>query len=140
MKIKILFLCFSIAVIPFLDGCKKYKDAPSNISLRSKKGRLTNEWKLTTYYYNDSIYTGTLPVHTLDIKVNGTYTESDASSSYSGIWDLSSNHKEVVLTENGTSNVEKYTIKCLESKTLWLKQVDGKDNYEWHYEKNNFLK
>jgi len=131
MKTKILLLCFSITVIPFLDGCKKYPDGPT-ISLSSKKGRVANTWKYekvfevatgieSTQWYNGDY---------IEFKKDGTYSETYGSSTYVGTWAFSSNKEEFIMTSNGSSNAQTYQIRKLKGKEFWFREPASFSNPE----------
>lgn len=129
MKTKTLLFCFSIAVIPFLDGCKKYPDGPS-FTLRTVKGRITNQWTKKASLYNGQPAVGGgqhsgSPGEDLDIKKDGSYIF------YGGIgkWTLSSDKQTIIFGS------EDYKILKLTSKELWLYYEYSNYKKEWHYDK-----
>lgn len=122
MKTKILLLCFSIAVIPFIDGCGKYEEGPA-FSLSSKKGRVVNTWKFEKVFGVEkgedltSYYTGEY----IEFKKDGSYIWTDGSSSDVGTWAFAADKEDIVLTGNGTSGGETYHIIKLKGKEFWFR-------------------
>ena len=139
MKTKILLFCFSVSVIIFLDGCKKYEDGPS-ITLRTAKSRITNQWS-----YKETLYDGRTPNtgferlgnayigDNIDIKKDGSYV-AGSTSSYSGNWSFSSDQKSVTFTPNGSSSSDTYIILKLTNKEFWVQYDNDGHNWEFHYE------
>ena len=135
MKTNILLLCFSIIVIQFLDGCKKYEEGP-RISLKSKKERISNHWLLTKYLENGQVPTSYTSSWDIDIKTNGdyiTYTDYSSSGEIIGTWRFSSDKEKITFTEMGGDSYT-FTILKLKEKELWLEEKDGNDTYELHLE------
>ena len=125
MKTKLLLICFSIAVIPFLYGCKKYPYGPG-FTMKPAKWRITNQWS-----YKVSFYRGQPPNSPyqqygygcfrdgIDIKNDKSYVESSTS----GKWSFSSDKKSVTFTPNGSSSSDTYIIKKLTGKDLKPKEL-----------------
>lgn len=131
---KILIAAFIISGT-FLSSCSKYEEGPA-LSLRTKKGRITNNWKLVKYISNGvDVPLGTTTI-TIDIKKDDTYSMSYGSYTEVGTWAFSSSKEEVTFTGNASSTADKHTIIKLKGKEFWTKQVDGTDTDEYHYEAN----
>lgn len=133
-----LGLAAIIAVSVMLSSCGKYEDGPK-ISFATKKGRMVNTWKLVAVF-EDGVQQPTISTEVRDIKKDGTFTETQGSSSYVGTWSFSSDKESVTFTENGGSYSITYKILRLKSKELWLEYMFTYSIYsytlEYHYEKN----
>lgn len=119
----VLVSLFALGFTFTFTGCKKYEEGPG-LSLRSKKSRLVNEWKLDKLISSSSSST---PEMTMDIKRDGTVTITYSSSSSERKWDLSSSKESLTIT--GTTSGTTYDIIKLKSKELWLRE--GNDEYQF---------
>jgi hypothetical protein len=127
MKLKlVLIMCIVLLGTGSLTftSCNKYEDGPT-ISLRTKKARLTNEWKRSESYLNGTLQT-TAFVDILDIKTDYTYSK----------WDFSSDKESVTFTPDGSSSATTLKILKLKTNELWFEETDGTDIYESHYVPN----
>jgi len=127
---KIIFLIFFLSV--FCDSCKKYEDGPA-FSIRSKKERISNVWKVEYYsengtdktdYFNSTFANTLIAINKdksyfLSYKFNNVvdYVES-------GNWKFNSNKTFIILykTSPGTDTTD-MKIKRLKEDELWL--LDG---------------
>jgi hypothetical protein len=135
MKSKLLILLsvafISVGILSFT-GCKKYPDGPT-ISLASKKARFANTWKISAILINgveQSFYSSS----TWDVKKDGTWIDTDVSSSDTGTWAFSSDKESVTISYTDNSSADTYKILKLKSKELWLEETSGTDKFEVHYE------
>ena len=134
LAVFILGLCGSLI---FLEGCKKYPEGPA-ISLRSKKERVANTWKLDkllsggvdstayfTNYFND---------YTVVLSRSGSYTISYTIMSFgvteTGDWSFSSDKEDLQITPKATSygtvpSTSVLQIIKLYEKELWLRSFYG---------------
>lgn len=130
----ILGLCGSLIL---LDGCKKYSEGPA-LSLRSKKERVANTWKLdalisggvdSTAYFN-SFFND----YTVSLTKSGSYTISynfrGFSASESGDWAFSSDKEDLQITPKTVSygtvpSPSVLQIMKLYEKELWLRSFYG---------------
>lgn len=140
MKNRVIFSLLIIGLLSFsISSCKKYDDGPT-ISLRSKKGRVANTWKIEKQYKNGTEQS----LSSFDLSQKWTL-EKDGSATYSstlgtstGTWDFVSD-KEAIQTSFTTGGFIKittntqYTILRLKEKELWLKYNDIAGNeFEIH--------
>ena len=92
-SMKNLLFILSLTLLLVASSCKKYEDGPS-FSLRSKKERLSNNWKINKYFVGDvdktDAYTAIHNKQIFTISKSGLYTLSYDSSSVikvdQGIW------------------------------------------------------
>jgi len=115
-------------------GCGKYEEGPG-MSLRTKKGRMVNQWKLeetvdSAGYVNT--YSGT---YTMELSKDGAVAYNGGTSPNT-TWDFSSNKEQLVITfVTIVGNVVfSYDILKLKNKELWLK--DPTDGTQEHYVTN----
>ena len=121
------------ATILSFTGCGKYEDGPS-LSLKTKKGRITNQWKLTAELYNGTPQS-LISNEVIDIKKDDTFVITWGSSSETGTWAFSSDKESVTFTPNNSSSANTYKILRLKSNELWLQEIYGSSTYEYHYDK-----
>jgi hypothetical protein len=116
-----------------LNSCKKYPEGPV-LSLRSRKERVANNWKVekVTFNGNDitSNYTNISFNETYDKK--GNYSYNSTLGSGSGKWSFQNNDTQIKRQGvSGMSTVE-LTILKLKEKSFWYRFNDGKDTFEFH--------
>lgn len=143
MKKTILFLAIVLTVIG--NGCKKYEEGPA-LSLRSKKGRVDNTWKIEKYYENGVDLTAALLAVddvTIDLTKDGhvTWTEVDVQSgngsTQTGSWEFTSKKESILIqisggmSFSGTGN-DIWNILRLKNKELWFTVMNGNDKVEVH--------
>lgn len=129
---KIAVLLMSLAVFTFVFiGCKKYDEGPA-FSLASKKGRVVNVWKVEKAFFNGveqptTFFSGFSIEYTKDNKV--IYTDNGVADPEQDTWEFG-DKKETIITKSGTgSGADTTTILRLKSKELWLKSMDGTEEY-----------
>lgn len=114
-------LLLSLFAILFLaTACEKYEEGPS-LSLRSKKARVANEWKITyAYDYKDNVdvtsdYTG----ETWEFSKDGQFSEKENGEvDKTGTWDFLNDKEEVAI--NFPADTKKYKILRLKENEMWL--------------------
>lgn len=133
-----LFFTLLISGTLFFSGCKKYEEGPS-FTLRSPKGRITNEWTLVKVLNNGVEQSLSGATITANIKKDDTYIYTYSFSGITvgstGKWKFSDDNEQVYLTDDiDPTEIDTITIIKLTSKELWAKEVDGSNTYEEHYE------
>lgn len=134
----VLKISLNVAILGTIifSGCKKYEEGPM-ISLRTKKARMINEWKLeksidgqtgteTTCNSNCTV---------MEFKEDGTIVVNGVS--WSGVkWEFSDDKEKLAfITTIGSITTTSYsTILRLKNDELWLK--DDSDGDEDHYVSN----
>ena len=130
-----------LSTVLFFTECKKYPEGPA-ISLRSKKERISNSWKVDQLKINDvdstAYYTNILRDYTLNINKSGSYTITyfvavpgfgNIANTENGSWSFSSNKKDLhlnptsILIGNVPSSSSWQILKLYE-KELWLRSFD----------------
>lgn len=135
-------LIFGLVVMVSVSSCRKYEEGP-NISLRTKKARVTNNWKYESaqvdgvevslnpyyakqkhYFYRDGKYIQTIidPI-TLEAR------------NLQGTWVLYDHDKKIAITtKNFSGNIDSttnYSILKLFEKQMWLRTTDN--SREFHF-------
>lgn len=120
-----------------LPSCKKYDDGPS-LSLRSKKARIANTWKIESATVDGSDATSSYDDYELELtksgsatlRANYTWAGTEFQISTSGTWDLINNNEDLRLDFASDDSDQDYRILRLKEKELWLKEKD--DDVEVH--------
>ncbi len=120
-------LLFVIALALVLPACK-YEEGPA-LSLRSKKARVVNIWKIEKAWQNGYDVTASLesfqPGLTLEFKEDGSlvydWLQNSAPVSYSVQWEFNSDKSGLVITENALSTT--WDILRLKNNEMWLKRT-----------------
>jgi len=135
-------LFFAFVILISISSCRKYEEGP-NVSLRTKKARITNNWKYESalvngvevsldpyyakqkhYFYRDGKYIQTIidPI-TLEAR------------NLQGNWTLYDNDKKIAITvkvppANLDSTMD-YNILKLFEKQMWLRTTDNSREYHF---------
>lgn len=143
----IITVIFSVAFV----SCKKYPEGPS-FSLRTKKERLCNTWKIEKYKFNGADSTAFVKKYlfnsyVLDIKKNGEYSFNynliigvlSFPFNEAGTWTFSGDKKNVIFTK-GSGNTTAasgssatWQILRLKEKEFWAKYTQDGDVTEVHF-------
>jgi len=135
-------LLFAFAILVTVSSCRKYEEGP-NISLRTKKARITNNWRYESaqvdgvevssdpyfakqkhYFYRDGKYIQTIidPI-------------TQEARNLQGNWVLYDNDKKIAVTvkippanKDSTNN---YSILKLFEKQMWLRTTDNSREYHF---------
>lgn len=143
----IVAVIFSVAFV----SCKKYPEGPS-FSLRSKKERLANSWKIQKYYFNGGDSTTFAKSHVfngyiLNINKNGDYGFSynlmigslTFPFNEAGAWTFTEDKKKVIFTkESGNTSAAvgssaTWEVLRLKEKEFWVKYTQDDDVTEVHF-------
>ncbi len=146
MKTLRTILLVSFAAFMFANtGCKKYEEGPT-ISLRSKKARVVNEWKVVKifengkeqdmddmklwYDFNDD-WTGRTYI---SFTING----QEYSGENNFDWEFNDDKTKILIKTkdaNGNTQTDEAVILKLYEKEMWLKETDDNgDEWEYHFE------
>ena len=128
--LKLTSLLFA-AMLIFGTSCGKYPDGPG-FSLRTKKARLVNTWKVTyATDANDDITENTAGV-TLTIDEEGNWktgceTTNGAVQEETGTWQLSNDKDILILThDDATITIpQQWKINRLKNDELWLENAQA---------------
>lgn len=148
-QLAVLILALFGSLILF-EGCKKYPEGPA-ISLRSKKERVANTWKIDAVMSGgvDStvFFTGFFNDYTLSFSKSGSYTIFYNQVRHfglfpvteSGDWSFSSGKEDLTITPKQTSYgalPQPSTLQILKlyEKELWLRSFEGNNlTREYHF-------
>ena len=126
----------ALALITIISyGCSKYDDGPG-FSLRTKKGRLTGEWKLEDINYSNGQSPNLFDYDIIwtferDGEFEQTLEYGSSSYSYEGEWEFEDDGEELEIKMDGNSYTETFEINRLSSNELWLES----NNTEYEFEK-----
>lgn len=125
---KVLAAALILASVSTISSCKKYEEGPA-FSLRTKKARLTGDWKISSVTIDGSDVSGTYNSNfEWDIEADGVYNMKAAPSgtgtaNFSGKWKFGEDKDDVYFTD-GTSGVEyACRITRLKNTELWMKNT-----------------
>lgn len=111
-----------------LPSCKKYDDGPW-LSLRSKKARIANVWKIESATRDGADVTSDYDQYDLDLKKDGGATLTAhyvfANTSYaistSGTWELINDKEDIRFDYDDNNSDETYHILRLKEKEFWIR-------------------
>jgi len=139
LTITIIFLFISSTLYI---GCKKYEEGPA-MSLRTKKGRVANKWKVDAYLKNGtdmiSDYRMATASELFEMTKDGnytttvTYTPAFGGGTYTdnGTWEFINDKVDIKTTSSVSStNVDTIHITRLKNKEMWHSFMLGSDKYE----------
>ncbi len=135
-QIAVIFLGLFGSLV-LLEGCKKYPEGPA-ISLRSKKERVANTWKLDALISggvdSTAYFTGFFNDYTVILTKSGSYTISYSFRGFSvtetGGWAFASGKEDLQITPKTVSygavpSPSVFQIMKLYEKELWLRSFYG---------------
>ena len=140
MKIlKNLSICLGIALMSTPISCKKYEDGPL-LSLRSKKERVANTWKIFAAYEDGQDVSDNYDQYEIEFDISGdarleaTYTFSNVtySTETDGTWEFNNDKENISIDMEDDSADETYQILKLKEDELWLRELGGE--VELHFE------
>lgn len=114
-------------------GCKKYEEGPV-ISLRTKKARVANTWKIEKAFNDGQDVTSSYDQYELymskdgDAKLVTIYAYGDFTGEFEtdGTWKFEDSKETLVLDYEDDDADEKYQILKLKENELWLRE-EGQD-------------
>ncbi|MEW6468335.1 MAG: hypothetical protein AB1458_05385 [Bacteroidota bacterium] len=136
---------FVLGIIVIISACKKYEEGPV-FSLRSKKARVDNTWKIEKYYENGVDLTAAVLSAediTIDLTKEGkvTWTEVDLQSgsgnTKTGVWEFTDSKKSILVQISGGvsfsgTGSDIWNILRLKNKEFWFTVMNGSDQVEVH--------
>ncbi len=139
MKATTLMLSLAIFGSIGLSSCSKYEDGPM-ISLRSKKERIANTWKVEKAMDKGSDVTGSFDQYKLEMLSDGKaslaalYSLGDLTFEFEtiGTWSLENSSEDLKLDFENNAADQTYEILRLKEKELWLREKGG--SLELHLE------
>jgi len=134
MKMMSIQRTFVIALAATLlsTGCKKYEDGPA-FSLRSKKERIANTWRVEQALNGSQDVTSNFDQYELQMLTSGNatlsalYTLGDLSFELqtNGTWSLENSNEDLRLDYENNDADETYKILRLKEDELWLRTMDN---------------
>ena len=138
MKTNIKTIVIMLLATAFVASCSKYEDGPK-ISLRTKKARLSNTWKLELYTINGQDKTQEFLAiagqnYRLRIEKDGKYS-TEGNFPDQGTWELGEDKDDIRLKSNDPNTEEQsYRILRLKNDETWVKQTQSNgDVWEYHF-------
>jgi hypothetical protein len=139
MKTTTLMLALAILGSIGLSSCSKYEDGPI-ISLRSKKERIANTWRVEKAMDSGSEVTSSFDQYRLEMRTNGAaslaavYSLGSLNFEFetSGTWSLENSNEDLRLDFENDDADRTYIILRLMEKELWLREKGG--SLELHLE------
>lgn len=139
MKRNVFFAAMVLLTANVFTGCKKYEEGPM-LSLRSKKERVANTWKVEKYYENGVDKTNEFTAE--NINYTETFTkEGGWSYSYTdvngeleadaGKWEFDKDNEVIDRNAGGSTWEELYILK-LKEKEFWFWYMDSGEKKEFH--------
>lgn len=136
MKTKIAFaLAFILLYVITFSSCKTYSEGPA-FSLRSKKARVCNTWKIDKCFVAGVDETAStlssLGDYRLEIKKDMTYTIS-GNYPENGSWKLGEDYDDIFFTPTGGA-LESARLLKLKNKEMWFKTTAPNGTFtEFHF-------
>lgn len=125
-----LYLVSAVFFIQLFIGCKKYEEGPL-ISLRGKKSRITNEWKLEKQIENKTGESKQFSEVIWDIRRDNSIIQTSSGNTYKSEWSFNGSKEELIVTYNPTGSSTVWEIIKLKTNSLWVKG----EFYELHFVK-----
>lgn len=124
MKALTFIATIAILSAPSFHCCKKYEDG-SAFSLKSRKERLANTWKVKSCTVNGNDSTSSYPDYNETFSRDGNYCCSKGNSSCRGTWTFAYGDSQVKLTMEGGGPSPMLIITKLEENELWYYFYEG---------------
>jgi hypothetical protein len=118
-------LMVAVCTIISLSGCKKYEDGPG-LSLSSKKSRVVANWEFKKVKVSSVDVTSAFLDYTWEIKKDGQFNMVSNGNIDHGKWDFALD-KEALDFRYEDGAIERYNIKRLTAKDLWMEFIDSGD-------------
>lgn len=120
MKIKKYTFLLAFIIMAGAIGCKKYDEGPA-LSLKSKKSRVANKWKIekATDLEDGTDITADYAGEIWEFTKDGDYKEN---GNLKGTWVFSSDKEELIITKTG-DNPKTFKILKLKEKEMWLEKL-----------------
>lgn len=132
MRTASLPLAFALLGTILLASCSKYDDGPA-FSLRSKKERIANTWRVQKATNNGNDVTTSFEEYQLQMLIDGDatlaalYTLGDLTFEFqtNGTWSLVNNNEDLRLDLQNDAADATYEILRLMEEELWLREKGG---------------
>lgn len=118
----------ALTVAFVLGSCGKYEEGPA-LSLRTKKARITGEWKAEKYVDNDGTETAAPEGDntTTEVLKDGTFKVNSDFGTFEGTWEFSDDKEnfETTFSAGGVSQTTSVKIIRLTNSEFWTEDEDG---------------
>ena len=129
MKKLLNFICmFAVCTIIALSGCKKYEDGPG-LSLSSKTSRVAGTWEFKKARFNSLDLTSEFIDYTWEMEKDGDFNMVSDGYIDHGKWEFALDKEAIDFRYDGGSSVERYNIKRLTNKELWMESIEDGDRF-----------
>ena len=123
--IKLISVLFASMLI-FGTSCNTYEDGPK-LSLRSKKARMANTWKVIEATDADDNVTAAYAGWTWKMTKEGDFTTGGSTASTTpavqeGDWEFNADKDKLIITYEGVTLPVKWIITRLKNDELWIKR------------------
>lgn len=115
---------FFVGAILLISACGKYEEGPS-LSLRSKKARVANEWRVAYAYDLDDQkdITAEYQNETWEFTKDGQFFERENGElDDAGSWDFINDKEEIAISTG--IDIDKFKILRLKENEMWLQDGD----------------
>jgi hypothetical protein len=131
VSLSLLIVFITALTFPCLQSCKKYDEGPI-LSLRSRKERVANTWRVDNYKINGDDYTSLVSGYSEIFTKSGNYSYSWGILNGSGNWSFQNKDAEIKLNGNDNQSSRTLYILKLEEKSFWYYYLDGNTRNELH--------
>lgn len=124
-----VIISISMLGVFFLSSCKKYDDGPA-ISLRSKKERISNDWRIDKAFDNGNDVTNSFDQYEVSFSKEGSanltahysFFGIDYDYTTSGTWDLENKNEKIRVDYETDAADATYFILRLKEKELRVRE------------------
>lgn len=121
-----------LPVLFIVTACKKYEEGPL-ISLRSKKERVSNTWKVDRYFEDGNEKDSPYPDdHTLKLDKDGNAKENNPiaiiGGDWEGEWEFRSDKEEIYLENDNGDEIYHWEILRLKEDEFWVAKEDDNND------------
>lgn len=131
---KNLKIAAAVLATVVLASCNKYEEGPA-VSLRTKKARVENTWKIGQALRNGDDVTSDYDEYTLRLTKDGDanlaalYTAGNFSyeTETDGTWEFKNSKENIFLNFTDDDFDREYQILKLENDDMWIREIGGED-------------
>lgn len=124
-----LAVFISLLLIFIFSACKKYSEGPW-ISLRSKKERVANTWRIEKAFQNYVDISLLYPGYTETYTKNGTYSYAFGSLKGEGTWTFDNKKEKIIIKGAANQNDRELVILRLKENEFWYYYMDSTVRYD----------
>lgn len=126
-------------LVVVLASCSKYEEGP-NVSLKTKKERITNKWKLRSAWVNGHYALDQVYDHIYEITKEGNITLINFDQQiHHGSWEFTDEKQNLLLRlyfreTDEVIETKEWEILRLKSEELWIRTLHEGIEYEYHFD------